>query len=155
METSTAPLTALALVCTLKPSPAASSSQLIADQVLAALAEHGVTGSSRRVVDLAVRPGVEADMGEGDEWPILRKEILGNEDGAHAITAALFQGLNDVGYSIPAQGGTYWNGEAVHTVDYNQLAEVPEVTASATRGLAASAAHLAALLRLQPYPPPA
>lgn len=197
------PLTALALVCSLKPSPAPSSSQLIAEQVLAALAEYGVAGSIRRVVDYDVRPGVEADMGDGDAWPELRRELLaadillistptwmghmssiahrvlerldaelsetddagrphlydkvavvavvGNEDGAHAITAELFQALNDVGYTVPAQGGTYWNGEAMHTVDYIDLDEVPEKTGSATRALAANAVHLAALLKTHAY----
>lgn len=30
--------------------------------------------------------------------------VVGNEDGAHKITANLFQGLNDVGFIVPAQG---------------------------------------------------
>jgi multimeric flavodoxin WrbA len=202
MDTTT--LTALALVCSLKPSPAESSSQLMADQVLDALSQHGVSGTSIRLADLNVKFGVEADMGDGDEWPSVRERILaadilivstptwmghmssiaqqalerldaelsltddrelpevydkvavvavvGNEDGAHAITADLFQGLNDVGFTIPAQGGTYWNGEAMHTVDYKDLDAVPEETASATAGLAASAAHLAKLLRGNRYP---
>jgi multimeric flavodoxin WrbA len=33
--------------------------------------------------------------------------VVGKEDGAHKITADLFQGLDDVGFTIPAQGGTY------------------------------------------------
>ena len=69
-------VTALALVCTLKPAPEDSSTQLIADQVLAALAERGVTGSSVRVVDFDVRPGVETDMGDGDAWPGIRDRVL-------------------------------------------------------------------------------
>ena len=182
------PLTAVALVCTLTPSPAASSSELLASQILDALGEHGVEG----------------DMGDGDAWPGIRDRIraadilvvstptwmghmssiaqrvlerldaelsetddegrpilfgrvavvgvVGNEDGAHKITADLFQGLNDVGFTVPAQGGTYWNGEAMHTVDYNQLPAVPSATASATATLAANAAHLARALRADPYP---
>jgi hypothetical protein len=69
-------LTALALVCSLKPSPAASSSELMASQILDELAGHGVTGSSVRVVDYDVKPGVETDMGDGDQWPTLRDQIL-------------------------------------------------------------------------------
>ncbi|GAX58000.1 hypothetical protein SO3561_09571 [Streptomyces olivochromogenes] len=44
--TGTTPLraVALALACTLSPSSAASSSPLLAEQTIAALAEHGVTG---------------------------------------------------------------------------------------------------------------
>ena len=57
------PLRALALVCSLKPSPAPSSSDLMARQVLEELGEHGVTGSVVRVVDHDVKPRVEIDMG--------------------------------------------------------------------------------------------
>lgn len=197
-------LTALALSCTLKPSPAESSSGLMADQLLGSLAEHGVTGTSIRVVDHAISPGVEADMGGDDAWPGIREQVLGadvlvlvapvwmghpssvaqrvlerldaessetgddgtpimfgkvaivgvvgNEDGAHKVTADLYQGLNDVGFTIPAQGGTYWNGEAMHTTDYLDLDEVPEGTAGALATAAANAAHLAGVLQEAAYP---
>jgi hypothetical protein len=78
--------------------------------------------------------------------------VVGNEDGAHHITAILYQALNDVGFTIPAQGGTYWNGEAMHTVDFKDLDETPEQTASATATAAANAAHLVRLLRGDGYP---
>jgi multimeric flavodoxin WrbA len=197
-------LTALVLNCTLSPSPGESSTQLLAQQVLDELGRHGVTGSQVRVVDHDVRPGVEADMGDGDEWPAIREKVLatdilvlatptwmgqhssvaqrvlerldaelsetddegrpltfgkvalavvvGNEDGAHHICAILFQALNDVGFTVPAQGCTYWNGEAMHAVDYKDLEETPEETASATATAAANAAHLARLLRQRGYP---
>jgi multimeric flavodoxin WrbA len=198
-------LQALALTCSLKPSPAPSSSQLIARQVLDELATHGVKGDSVRVVDHDVRPGVETDMGDGDEWPALRRKVLdadilvfssptwmghmssvaqrvlerldaelsetddqgrpgmfgkvavvavvGNEDGAHKIVADTFQALNDIGFTIPAGGSTYWNGEAMQPTDYNDLDETPEAVAATTRKLAANAAHLAALLKERQYPP--
>lgn len=197
-------LTALALSCTLKPSPASSSSDLMAQQYLDALGQHDVTGRLIRVVDHDVRPGVEGDMGDGDEWPTIRAAVsaadilvvvaptwvghmssiaqrvlerldaelgetrqdgnpsmfgkvavvgvVGNEDGAHKITADLYQGLNDVGFSVPAQGGTYWNGEAMQGTDYNDLDETPEATAKAMSTAAANAAHLARLLGASPYP---
>ena len=192
-------LTALALTCTLKPTPEPSSSALMASQILAELETHGVSGHALRVVDFDVRPGVEADMGDGDEWPHIREQILaadiliivsptwmgqitsvgqrvlerldaelsedqsvhnkvaivgvvGNEDGAHHITSQLYQALNDVGFTIPAQGGTYWNGEAMHTVDYIDLKAVPDATRSATKSAAANAAHLAGLLASSKYP---
>ena len=72
--TETAPLRALALVCSLKPSPAPSSSELMARQVLEQLAKHGVTGDVVRVVDHDVKPGVEVDRGAGDAWPGIRAE---------------------------------------------------------------------------------
>jgi len=198
-------LTALALNCTLSPSPADSSTELLAQQVLDALGEHGVTGSMVRVVDHDVRPGVELDMGDGDAWPALRQRVIasdilvlatpiwlgqhssvcqrvlerldaelsekdeqgrlltygkvavavvvGNEDGAHHVSAVLFQSLDDVGFTIPAGGVTYWNGEAMHGTDYKDLASTPDAVASTTRTLAANAAHLAGLLAGSPYPP--
>src|SRR6478609_40195 len=74
--TSPTPLRALALVCTLSPSPAESSSELMARQVLDELAEHGVSGDVVRVVDHDVKPGVEVDMGDGDAWPAIREQMM-------------------------------------------------------------------------------
>jgi multimeric flavodoxin WrbA len=201
-------LRALALNCTLTPSTASSSessTERLAREVLDALGEHGVAGSMVRVVDVDVRPGVQLDMGDGDQWPLIRRQIMdsdilviatptwmgqhssvcqrvferldaelsekddqgrlltygkvglavivGNEDGAHHITAIIFQALNDVGFTIPAGGVTYWNGEAMHTTDYKDLGSTPETVAGTTASLAANAAHVAALLKEHPYPP--
>src|SRR5690242_4905501 len=74
--TTSAPLSALALVCTLTPSPGSSSSDLIARQVIDALAQHGVTGDVIRLVDLDVKPGIQIDMGDGDAWPAIRERIM-------------------------------------------------------------------------------
>src|SRR5690606_19974906 len=73
MDTS---LSAVALVCTLSPSPAESSTELLASQLLEELGKHGVSGTSIRVVDHDVKPGVKKDMGEGDAWPGIRQQIL-------------------------------------------------------------------------------
>jgi multimeric flavodoxin WrbA len=197
-------LTALALVCTLKPSPESSSTEKLAGEVLEALREHDVIGESVRVVDHDVRPGVEKDMGDGDAWPAIRDQVLradivilatptwmghpssiahrvlerldselsetddegrailfgkvavvaavGNEDGAHLISAEVFQALNDVGFTIPAQGVTYWNGEAMGRVDYQDLPKTPDATAGTTKTVATNAAHLARLLKGANYP---
>jgi multimeric flavodoxin WrbA len=205
MTTSQRPLQAVALTCSLSPSPAPSSTDLLSQQLLDALATHHVESELVRVVDHDVKPGVEADMGDGDAWPELRRKVLdadilvlgtptwmgqhssvcqrvlerldaelsetndkgqpltygkvacavvvGNEDGAHHISAVLFQSLNDVGFTIPAGGVTYWNGEAMHTKDYKDLGSTPEATAGTTRTLAANAAHLARLLQRDAYPP--
>ena len=77
--------------------------------------------------------------------------VVGNEDGAHHISADAFQGLSDVGFTIPAQGVTYWNGEAMSGADYLELEETPEPVAQATKTLAENAAHLARLLKTDPY----
>ncbi len=71
-----ATLRAFALNCTLKPSPAPSSSELMINELLAALSEHDVESELVRVVDHEVRPGVSSDEGGGDEWPALREKIL-------------------------------------------------------------------------------
>jgi multimeric flavodoxin WrbA len=176
----------------------------MARQVLDELAKHGVSGDLVRVVDHDVKPGVEVDLGDGDEWPAIREQmmaadiliistptwvghmssvaqrvlerldgelsetddsgrplvmgkvavtaVVGNEDGAHKITADLMQGLDDIGFTIPAQGGTYWNDEAMGSRDYLDLDETPEAVASTTATLAVNAAHLARLLKADPYP---
>lgn len=78
--------------------------------------------------------------------------VVGNEDGAHHVCAELFQALNDVGFTIPAGGCTYWVGEAMGGVDYRDVSPRPETTASATAGAARAAAHLARALKDRPYP---
>jgi multimeric flavodoxin WrbA len=69
-------LTALVLVCTLKRSPAPSSSDKLGRDVLDALGQHGVSGEVVRVVDHDVRFGVTTDEGDGDAWPDLRERLL-------------------------------------------------------------------------------
>lgn len=197
-------LSALVLACSLKPSPAKSSSELIGHEVLEALGEHDVTGEVVRVVDHPVKFGVSTDEGDGDGWPDLREKMLaadilvistpiwmgqpssvckmvlerldaeldetddqgrlltwgkvagvavvGNEDGAHHVTAEVFQALNDVGFTVPASASTYWVGEAMQGVDYQDLDDKPEKTTGTTRTLAANTAHLARLLKGAAYP---
>ena len=203
-------ITALVLACSLKKSPAPSSSQLLGTQVLDALKQAGgtagidVAGEVVRVVDHDVHFGVSTDEGDGDEWPSIRAKILaadilvlatpiwmgqpasvsklvlerldaevsetddegrylthgkvavvavvGNEDGAHHTTAELFQALNDVGFTIAANASTYWVGEAMQAVDYNDHDETPEKTAGTTQMAAQYALHLANLLKQSSYP---
>jgi multimeric flavodoxin WrbA len=78
--------------------------------------------------------------------------IVGNEDGAHHCHAECFQALNDVGFTIPANGGVYWVGEAMGDVNYVDLPGTPEAVVEMIEMAAASAAHLAALLKAKNYP---
>jgi len=78
--------------------------------------------------------------------------VVGNEDGAHHVSAELFQALNDVGFTIPANGMTYWVGEAMQTTDYVELPSTPEKTASATSMAVRNGVHLARLLAAHEYP---
>jgi multimeric flavodoxin WrbA len=79
--------------------------------------------------------------------------VVGNEDGAHAVSAALYQALNDVGFTIPANGVTYWVGEAMGSTDYKDLDKQPDKVTAATGSAARNAAHLAGLLAESGYPP--
>ncbi|MDW5322400.1 flavodoxin family protein [Plantactinospora sp. KLBMP9567] len=195
---------ALVLCCTLKPSPAPSSAELLGREVLTALADHDVDGELIRVVDHRVKFGVSTDEGDGDEWPAIRTKLMdaqilvvatpiwlgqpssvckmvlerldaelsetddqgrlrtygkvgavavvGNEDGAHHVTAEVLQALNDVGFSVAAAASTYWVGEAMGGTDYRDAGPKPDTTGSATSALARNSAHLAHLLAAQAYP---
>jgi multimeric flavodoxin WrbA len=70
---------ALILNCTLKPSPAPSNTDRLADVVASALERSGVEVERIRVVDHDVRPGVSSDEGAGDEWPGIRERIVSSE----------------------------------------------------------------------------
>lgn len=102
---------------------------------------------------------LDAFLGETDErghMPSFGKvaavAVVGNEDGAHHVAAELFQALNDVGFTLAASAATYWVGEAMGKVDYQDLPQRPSKTAEATRALAATAAHLARVLKANAYP---
>jgi multimeric flavodoxin WrbA len=102
---------------------------------------------------------MDAFLGETDEqgrMPSYGKvavvAIVGNEDGAHGISADLYQGLNDTGWTIPAAAVSYWTGEAMGKTDFKDLDMVPEKVASTAKMVASNAAHLALLLKEAPYP---
>jgi len=78
--------------------------------------------------------------------------VVGNEDGAHHCHAACFQALNDVGFTIPANGGVYWVGEAMHDVNYVDLDEMPDKVRETIDMAASNAAHLSRLLKSSTYP---
>lgn len=69
-------LRALALNCTLKPSPAVSSTDRMIGVLADALAVHGISTETIRVADHDVKPGVSSDEGPGDGWPSIRQRIL-------------------------------------------------------------------------------
>jgi multimeric flavodoxin WrbA len=70
---------ALLINCTLKPGPEKSNTEALAEVVAEALRKEGVEVASVRAVDHAIPPGVESEMGEGDEWPGIRAQILESE----------------------------------------------------------------------------
>lgn len=198
------PLAVLALNCTLKSSPARSSTDKLLRQLLDAFREYDAAGEIVRVADLNIKPGVSADEGKGDEWPALRERVIacdilvigspiwlgqpssiakrvlermdaflderddmqrmpsygkvgmaavvGNEDGAHHVSAEVCQALAEVGFTIPTGGVTYWVGEAMGDKNYVDLKKTPKAVAEWTPVLASNAAHLAKLLKASRYP---
>lgn len=102
---------------------------------------------------------LDAFLGETDEkgrMPsfsmVAVAAIVGNEDGAHCSAAQLFQALNDVGFTIPAVAACYWVGEAMGSIDFKDLEEVPDKVTQTAAMVAGNAAHLAGLLKQTPYP---
>lgn len=78
--------------------------------------------------------------------------VVGNEDGAHHVSAELFQALNDVGFSLAPSALTYWVGLAMGDENYIDLEHAPRKTAEATEMMVLNAVHLAAALKSRPYP---
>lgn len=78
--------------------------------------------------------------------------VVGNEDGAHHCHAETFQALNEVGFTIPANAGAYWVGEAMGDVNYVDLKKMPEKVEETLAMLASNAAHLASMLKKTNYP---
>jgi multimeric flavodoxin WrbA len=198
------PLKAVTLVCTLKRSPEKSSADTLAHDLADEFEKQGVSTEFIRLVDHVVKPGVELDMKNGDDWPEIRAKIMGadilvmatptwvgqmssealraierldaelsetdeqgrfmtypkvaavaivgNEDGAHKITADVLQALNDVGFTFAANAATYWNGEAMQTTNYIDLKEIPEKVATTNKMVATNTVHLARLLKTANYP---
>jgi multimeric flavodoxin WrbA len=77
--------------------------------------------------------------------------VVGNEDGAHGISAHLYQALADTGWTIPASAVAYWVGEAMGKTDFKDLDAIPDKVRESAAMAAANAAHLAGLLRERPY----
>lgn len=78
--------------------------------------------------------------------------VVGNEDGAHHVSAEVFQALNDVGFTIPANAVAYWVGEAMGSTNFVDLKNTPETVQEMIGMLARNTSHLAKLLRRSQYP---
>lgn len=103
---------------------------------------------------------LDAFLGETDERGrrisadrVAMVAVVGNEDGAHHVGAELYQGLNDVGFTLAADAMTYWVGRAMESVDFVDLDRVPDSVASTTSTMVDNAVHVAGLLKDDPYPP--
>ncbi|OCI99625.1 flavodoxin [Rhizobium sp. AC27/96] len=78
--------------------------------------------------------------------------VVGNEDGAHHVSAEIYQALNDVGFTVPANAVAYWVGQAMGSTNFVDLEKVPEEVSGAIDMLARNTVHLSKLLERDPYP---
>ncbi|CUX22548.1 MULTISPECIES: flavodoxin family protein [Agrobacterium] len=78
--------------------------------------------------------------------------VVGNEDGAHHVSAELFQALNDVGFTIPANAVAYWVGEAMGSKNFVDFDETPDAVNTMVSMLVRNTVHLALLLKNSQYP---
>lgn len=78
--------------------------------------------------------------------------VVGNEDGAHNVSADVYQALNDVGFTIPANAVAYWVGEAMGSTNFVDLKTVPDTVTTMVDMLVRNTVHLAGLLKSKPYP---
>lgn len=67
---------ALVINCSLKPSTSDSNTQVLAQVVIDSLRSGGVEVETIRLADHDVKPGVETDMGDGDQWPAVHAKLL-------------------------------------------------------------------------------
>lgn len=78
--------------------------------------------------------------------------VVGNEDGAHHVSAEVFMALNDVGFTNAANAVAYWVGEAMGSTNFVDLPQTPKTVTTMVSMLAKNTAHLAALLKANEYP---
>jgi len=115
-------------------------------------------GSSSSVAK-RVAERLDAMLGDADDdgrLPTYGKvavvAVVGNEDGAHHVSAEWFQWLDDTGFTIAPNASVYWVGEAMGSTDFKDLDEPPEAVVSAAKGAAANAVHVARLLHAHHFP---
>jgi multimeric flavodoxin WrbA len=70
---------ALIINCTLKPSPQPTNTGALGEVVADALGGHGVEVKTIRAVDHNIKPGVQTNMGDGDDWPAIHDDVLTSE----------------------------------------------------------------------------
>jgi multimeric flavodoxin WrbA len=70
---------AVVIGCTLKPTPSPSNTEALAKVVVDELRERGVEVEVIRAADLNIPPGVETDVGPGDDWPQVHRKLLAAE----------------------------------------------------------------------------
>lgn len=70
---------AIFLNCSLKKSPAESSTEALSKFFAKELEVYSCSSEIIRIADFNVLPGVSSDEGEGDDWPMIKQKILSCE----------------------------------------------------------------------------
>lgn len=70
------PLTAIVLLATLKPENQLSHTAVLAKLLMEKLGRLNVQSEMIRLIDYDIKPGIQENMGKGDEWPKILKKIL-------------------------------------------------------------------------------
>ncbi len=70
------PLTAIVLLATLKPKNQLSHTAVLATLLMEKLARSNIQSEMIRLIDYDIKPGIQENMGTGDEWPKILKQIL-------------------------------------------------------------------------------
>lgn len=78
--------------------------------------------------------------------------VVGNEDGAHHVSAELYQALNDVGFALAPNAVAYWVGEAMGSTNFVDLPQVPDKVSNTVEMLVRNTVHLARLLKERGFP---
>ena len=81
--------------------------------------------------------------------------VTGNEDGAHHCIAEISGALNDIGYTLPAQGWTYWNKGPGPGEEEYLTSDEQDWSKSTGRTAAQNLLAVARALRAIPLPAPA
>jgi NADPH-dependent FMN reductase len=166
---------ALVINCTLKSSPERSNTAALAEVVAEALRQESVGVSEVRAADRSILPGVESDMGEGDEWPGIRTQILESEilvfatptwlgrpssfaqrvlERMDAMIAEVSGALGDIGFTIPGQAWTYWNRGPGPGDDYLESEAGKDWSHSTGKAAASNLLAAARALKANPIPAP-
>ena len=144
---------AFAINCTLKPSPEQSNTDSLLEIVLGGLQKEGVEVEATRAVDHEIKPGVESDMGEGDEWPPDPGEdrLVRDPGDRHADLAG--QAV-DIGFTVPGQSWTYWNMGPGPGPSFLETDEGHDWSRTTAEAAAQNLLSVARALQASPVPPP-
>lgn len=104
---------AIALNCTLKPSPETSHTEALIRKVTSLMGKMGVETEIIRPVDYSIPFGVSSDMGAGDDWPGIYKKI--RESSIVIIGTPIWMGVRSAVCQLVIErlDGSYSDGDPI------------------------------------------